>query len=112
MDRRKFGGTLLTVFVCSILGAAAYLWVRGPQLGALTLAVDSDRLLRITVAAVVAALVWVISIIWTAVATWPRPAGFFAHSGATVIVMALCAALVAPAALGVRDVVAHRGLLD
>ncbi len=108
-DRRKSGGTLLTIFVLGILAAAAYLWVRGPRAGALALAVDPTFLQAFAIGSIVAVLAWVGSIVWTAVLTWPR--GIGRGTVATLFTTLLCAILVAPTAVAVRDVVAHRDLL-
>lgn len=110
--RRKAGGTLLAIVVLTVVGAAAYLWVKGPTVGALTLAVDPNFLLWATIGAIVAVVVLIASIVWTGVVTWPRPAGAGMHTLSTVCVMALCAAVAAPAAIGVRDIAAHRDLLQ
>ena len=110
-DRKKSGGALLSLFVLGILCAAAYLWVRGPRLGAMRLATDPAFLQILWIAAIVVVTIWVASIIWTAVLTWPRPAGAVRGGAAGLFTMLLCALLVAPTAIGVRDVVVHRDLL-
>ncbi len=109
---RKAGGTLLALVVLAVVGASAYLWVKGPTAGAFALAVDPTFLMIFAVVAVVAAIVIVGSIIWTGVATWPRPAGAAMHTLSSLIVLALCLVVVAPTAIGVRDVVVHRDLLQ
>lgn len=110
-DRRKSGGTLLAVFVLGILGAAAYLWVRGPRLGAMTLATDPSFLQVFWIGAIVVVAIWVTSILWTAALTWPRPSGVVRGAAAGLFTVLLCALLIAPTVIGVRDVVAHRDLL-
>lgn len=110
--RRKSGGVLLGLVVLTVVAAAAYLWVRGPRLGALALALDPTFLLVLTIGAIVAAAVLIGSIIWTGAITWPRPSGKLSHALATLCVIALCTVVVAPTALGVRDVAVHRDLLQ
>ncbi|GAB96870.1 LCP family protein required for cell wall assembly [Kineosphaera limosa] len=109
---RKTGGTLLAIFVALVLGAAAYLWVKGPQTAVVSLAVDGDFLLWLTIAAVAGAIVLVASIIWTGIVTWPRPASGLLHSLSSLCVLALCAIVVAPTVVGVRDIVVHRDLMQ
>ena len=108
--RRKSGGALLAAVVVIVVGAAIYLTIRGRE-GALALALDPTFLTTLAIGAVVALVVVVASVVWTGVITWPRPAGRWMHALATLTVGLLCAALVAPAAIGVRDVAAHRDLL-
>lgn len=110
-DRKKSGGALLSLFVLGILGAAAYLWVRGPRLGAMTLATDPAFLQILWIATIVVVAIWVASVVWTAVLTWPRPAGIAQGSAAGLFTLFLCTLLVAPTAIGVRDIVVHRDLL-
>lgn len=111
-DRRKSGATLLGLFVALVLGMSAYLTVSGAQRSALTVALDDNRLLVVTVAAVLVVLVWVASIIWTAVINWPSRPATLKRVFAVVVTTLACLVLVAPTALAVRYVGIQRGLVQ
>ena len=72
--RRIIGGLLLFCFVALVVGAAAFVYVKGPTNAALFLGVRPNLLIGLVAAGIVGLLILAASIIHTAAINWPsRP---------------------------------------
>ncbi|HET7477579.1 MAG TPA: LCP family protein [Dermatophilaceae bacterium] len=100
--RRLAGGLLLVLTAATLAGLGYLAWRRGLVRAALDLAVRPDQLRLASIAIAVAALVWVLSIIWTAVATRPERISRGQGLLATVFALLMCLLVAAPAAELVR----------
>jgi LCP family protein required for cell wall assembly len=109
--RRRIGAVLLALVVLALAGAAVFALAGDATGRALRLAVRPSDLLVIAVAVGVVALVWCLTIVATAFAARPaRPSGFQTVV-ATLLVAALCVAVIAPSSVGVRYALIQRDLV-
>jgi polyisoprenyl-teichoic acid--peptidoglycan teichoic acid transferase len=109
--RRRVGVVLLALVALTLVGAAAFA-LSGDATGrALRLAVRPSDLLVIALAVGALAIAWCLTIVATALAVRPaRPSGV--QTGlATMLVVALCIAVIAPTSVGVRYALIQRDLV-
>jgi len=108
--RRRLGAVILLLFLLLVAGAV-WLATSG-QRNVVQLAVDSDALLWVIGGAAGIALLWLLVVVLGYRAVLPRPARGWQHVLGGLVVLLLCAAVVAPAVLVVRVATAQRGLVD
>jgi LCP family protein required for cell wall assembly len=108
--RRKLGAVVLVLFLL-LVGGAVWLATTG-QRDAVRLAVDSDALRWVVGVAAGVALLWIIVVVAGYRALLPRPARGWQHALGGLVVLLLCAAVVAPAVTVVRVATAQRSLVD
>lgn len=109
--RRIIGGLLLFSFVALVVGAAAFIYVKGPTAAALYLGVRPNLLTALVVAGVVGLVVLAASVIHTAVVNWPSRPQTGKRVLATLFTTLLVVGLIAPAAPAVQYVMIHRDLV-
>jgi polyisoprenyl-teichoic acid--peptidoglycan teichoic acid transferase len=108
--RRRLGALVLVLFLL-LVGGAVWLATTG-QRDAVRLAVDSDALRWVIGVAAGVALLWIVVVIAGYRALLPRPARGWQHALGGLVVLLLCAAVVAPAVTVVRVATAQRSLVD
>jgi LCP family protein required for cell wall assembly len=109
--RRRLGAVVLAVFLLLVAGGA-YLALGGQRGVLLRVAVDSSALLWVVVAVAAAALAWAAVVVASYRSLLPRPARGWQHALGALVVLVLCAAVVAPAVLAVQLATTQRGLVD
>lgn len=110
--RRLTGGALLASFVALVVGACAFVIVKGPTSAALFLGVRPNLLLVLAGVIVVGSLIWLASLIATAGINWPTPPAALKRIVAVLFTMVLSLVLLTPAAKAVEYVFIHRDLVD
>ncbi|CCH90863.1 Cell envelope-related function transcriptional attenuator common domain [Modestobacter italicus] len=108
--RRRLGAVVLVLFLL-LVGGAVWLATSG-QRDALHLAVDSTALLWLIGGAVGLALLWLVVVLTGYRALLPRGTRGWQRALGGLVVLLLCAAVVAPAAAVVRIASAQRSLVD
>lgn len=106
--RRIIGGLLLFCFVALVVGAAAFVSVKGPTNAALFLGVRPNLLIGLVAAGIVGLLILAASIIHTAAINWPSRPQTGKRVLASLFTTLLVAAVIAPAAPAVEYVMIHR----
>jgi LCP family protein required for cell wall assembly len=107
--RRRLGAVVLLLFLL-LLGGAARLATSG-QRDAIRVAVDSRALLWVIGVAAGVALLWLLVVVAGYRALLPRGARGWQHALGGLVVLLLCAAVVAPAVVVVRVATAQRDLV-
>ncbi len=110
--RRLIGIPLLVLAVGSTLGALIYLVRNGALRSALDLAARPDLLRTLATLLVVAGLIWIGSIVLTALTARPRQMSPGQRTGLTVFTGLMCLLVVAPTAVGLRYIDAHTDAVD
>ena len=108
--RRRLGATVLLVFLV-LLGAAIWLVTTGER-DIVRLAVDSAALRWLIGGAVVLALLWLVVVVTGYRSLVPRGLRGWQHAVGGLVVVLLCAAVVAPAVVVVQVANAQRDLVD
>jgi polyisoprenyl-teichoic acid--peptidoglycan teichoic acid transferase len=108
--RRRLGAAVLALFLL-LLGGAAWLATSGWR-DAVGLAVDSTAILWLIGAALALALLWVVVVVTGYRALLPRGVRAWQHVLGALVVLVLCAGVVAPAVAVVRIASAQRDLLS
>jgi LCP family protein required for cell wall assembly len=108
--RRRLGAAVLLVFLV-FLGGAAWLATSGRR-DAIRLAVDSTALLWAIGVVAGVALLWLVVVVTGYRALLPRGVGGWQHALGALVVLLLCAGIVAPAVRVVQLVTAQRNLVD
>jgi LCP family protein required for cell wall assembly len=108
--RRRLGSLVLLLFLL-LLGSAAWLATSGRR-GAVRVAVDSSALLWVIGVAAGVALLWLLVVLAGYRALLPRGIRGWQHALGGLVVVLLCAAVVAPAVVVVRIATAQRNLVD
>lgn len=111
-SRRRLGLVILALAVLSLLVVGGYALSNGLTSTALQTASDTGRLQAIAVLLVLGTVVWVAAVALTAVLTAPRRASRGQRTGLVAFTVLLCAAVSAPAAVGVRYISAHVNAVD
>ncbi|GAB3356060.1 LCP family protein [Modestobacter lapidis] len=109
--RRRIGGVVLALFLLLAAGGG-YLAVAGQRGVLLRVAVDSSALLWLAGGVALAALAWVAVVVASYRSLLPRRIRGWQQALGGVLVVALCAAVVAPAVLVVQLAAAQRDLVD
>jgi LCP family protein required for cell wall assembly len=108
--RRRLGAVLLVLFLL-LIGGAAWLATSGRR-NAIQVAVDSDALRWVIGATAGVALLWLLVVVFGYRALLPRGVRAWQHVFGGLVVVLLCAAVVAPALLLARVATAQRNLVD
>ncbi len=108
--RRRLGAVVLVLFLL-LVGGAVWL-ATGGRRDVVHLAVDSTALLWLIGGAVVLALLWLVVVVTGYRALLPRGTRGWQRALGGLVVLLLCAAVVAPAAAVVRIASAQRDLVD
>jgi LCP family protein required for cell wall assembly len=108
--RRRLGAAVLALFLL-LLAGAAWLATSGWR-DAVGLAVDSTAILWLIGAVVALALLWVVVVVTGYRALLPRGVRAWQHALGVLVVLVLCAGVVAPAGAAVRIAAAQRDLLS
>jgi LCP family protein required for cell wall assembly len=109
--RRRVGWTVLVLFLLLIAGGV-YLALAARRGVLLRVAVDSAALLWLAAGVAAVALVWVAVVVASYRSLLPRPARGWQHAVGGLVVLVLCAAVVAPAVAAVQLASAQRNLVD
>jgi LCP family protein required for cell wall assembly len=109
--KRRIGGIVLALFLLLVAGGA-YVAVAAQRGVLLRVAVDSSALLWVIAGVAVAALAWVLVVVASYRSLLPRPARGWQHALGGVVVLVLCAAVIAPAVVAVQLASAQRDLVD
>ncbi|PZA20872.1 LytR family transcriptional regulator [Modestobacter versicolor] len=108
--RRRLGAVVLTVFLLLLAGGV---WLATAGRGeAIRLAVDSTALVVAIGGVVLLALAWLVVVVGGYRAVLPRGARGWQHALGVLVVLLLCAGVVAPAAKVVQIASAQRDLVD
>ena len=110
--RRRLGLVILGLAVLALVAVVAYALTNGLTTTALQTAADTGRLRAIAVVLVLGTLVWVAAIALTALVAAPRHPSRGQRAALIAVTGALCLAVTAPAALGVRYISAHVDAVD
>jgi LCP family protein required for cell wall assembly len=108
--RRRLGAAVLALFLL-LLAGAAWLATSGWR-DAVGLAVDSTAIVWLIGAVVALALLWVVVVVTGYRALLPRGVRAWQHVLGALVVLVLCAGVVAPAGAAVRIAAAQRDLLS
>ncbi|WP_313566509.1 LCP family protein [Mobilicoccus sp.] len=106
--RRWLGGLMLSAFVLSVVGAAAFVYVKGPTEVALFLGVRRNLLLVLVMAGIVALVLLAASLVHTAALNWPSRPETAKRALAGVFTSVLVLGVLAPAAPAMQYVMIHR----
>jgi len=110
--RRKLGLALLGLFVLGIVAVAVYISRNGLVKTALNLAVRPNLLMALSVAVVVGALVWAVSIAFTSKVTRPPLLTSLQKILTTSFAAVMCLVIVAPSVQLVRYMNIQRDVVD
>jgi len=108
--RRKLGAVVLVLFLL-LVGAAVWLVTSG-QRDAVQVAVDSGALRWVIAGAIAVAALWLAVVVTSYRSVLPRGRRRWQHAVGALVVLLLCAAVVAPAVLVVQVASAQRDLVD
>ena len=108
--RRKLGAVVLVLFLL-LVGAAVWLVTSG-QRDAVQVAVDSGALRWVIAGAIAVAVLWLAVVVTSYRSVLPRGRRRWQHAVGGLVVLLLCAAVVAPAVLVVQVASAQRDLVD
>jgi LCP family protein required for cell wall assembly len=108
--RRRLGAAVLLVFLV-LLGGAGWLATSGRR-DAIRLGVDSTALLWVIGAVAGVALLWLVVVVTGYRALLPRGVRRWQHAVGALVVLLLCAGVVAPAVAVVQIAAAQRDLVD
>lgn len=109
--RRRIGAVLLALVVVALAAVAAFALTGDVTTRVLRMAVRPSDLLVIAIVVGVAALVWCLTIVATALAAKPDRPSRVQAGLATLLVTALCVAVIAPSSVGVRYALIQRDLV-
>lgn len=110
--RRLIGVPLLLLALASAVVALVYLIRNGAFRSALDLAARPDLLRTLAAVLVIGALVWIASVVLTALTARPRRMTGGQRAGLTVFTGVMCLLIAAPAALGLRYIHAHNSAVE
>lgn len=110
--RRLIGIPLLALAVGSGLGVLIYLIKNGAFRSALDLAARPDVLRTLAAVLVIGGLIWIGSIVLTALTARPRRMTGGQRAGLTAFTGVMCLLVVAPAAVGLRYINAHNDAVE
>ena len=110
--RRLIGIPLLALAVGSGLGVLIYLIRNGAFRSALDLAARPDVLRALAVILIIGGLIWIGSIVLTALTARPRRMTSGQRAGLTAFTGVMCLLVVAPAAMGLRYINAHNSAVE
>ena len=110
--RRLIGIPLLILAVGSGLVGLYYLWRNGAFRSALDLAARPELLRTLSFVLVIGAVVWIGSVILTALTARPRRMTGGQRAGLTAFTGLMCLVIAAPTALGLRYIDAHNTAAD
>ncbi|WP_114907688.1 LCP family protein [Ornithinimicrobium murale] len=110
--RRLIGIPLLALAVGSALGVLIYLFKNGAFRSALDLAARPDVLRTLAAVLVIGGLIWIGSIVLTALTARPRRMSGGQRTGLTVFTGVMCLLVIAPAAMGLRYIDAHNDAVE
>lgn len=109
--RRRIGAVLLALAVVALVALAAFALTGDVTRRALHLAVQPSDLLVIAIVVGAVALLWCLTIVATALAAKPAHPSAAQTVLASVLVLALCTAVIAPSSVGVRYALIQRDLV-
>ncbi|HLS46336.1 MAG TPA: LCP family protein [Ornithinicoccus sp.] len=110
--RRLIGIPLVLLAIGSGIAGLYYLIRNGAFRSALDLAARPDLLRILSVVLVVGGLIWIASIVLTALTARPRRMTGGQRTGLTIFTGLMCLVVAAPAALGLRYIDAHTNAVD
>lgn len=110
--RRAWGIALLVAAAVAVVGVLVFVLSRGAEASALDLGARPVLLQRIGILVSVAVLIWMLSVVWTAMTARPRPLSSGQRIGLTAFTGVMCLLLAAPTALGWRYVDAHTDAVE
>ncbi|WP_170230544.1 LCP family protein [Ornithinicoccus hortensis] len=110
--RRTLGLALLTVAVIGLIAVVWYVVNRGALESALDLATRPRLLRMLAIGLVVGGLVWMGSIVLTALTTRPSSPSTGQRVGLSVFTAVMCLVIAAPVAMGLRYIDAHTDAVD
>lgn len=110
--RRPLGLALLALAVLGLIGLIWYVVSRGALESALDLATRPQLLRVLAIGLVVGGLVWIGSIVLTAVTTRPNSLSRGQHVGVSIFTAVMCMIIAAPVAVGLRYIDAHTQAVD
>lgn len=111
-SRRGLGALIVALAVLAVLVIGGYALSNGITSTVLQTASDTGRLQAIAVLLVLGTIVWVGAVALTATLTRPHSPSNGQRAGLIVFTAALCVAVCAPAAVGVRYISAHVNAVD
>lgn len=110
--RRTLGLALLTVAVIGLIAIVWYVVNRGALESALDLATRPRLLRMLAIGLVAGGLVWMGSIVLTALTTRPRSQSTGQRLGLSIFTAVMCLVIAAPVAMGLRYIDAHTTAVD